>query len=322
MLLQHDKQLYTVIDAGPWRGLAPTRIDDAPPVHRWRGAKISCEHWRAVSAFLRWTQDTHGKEAVVHLYYSEKDNQGPEEIIPVVLPQELRSGLSVAPLPDEHPEALRKAYASGALKRREWHPIGSVHHHCTASAFQSGTDRADEANKDGLHITLGHLDRDRYSWHARVVWRGTQTDAVLSDWIDLPDWARLNLPSDLVEQYLALYLGTPVESDFPQHWRDQLRLQPERPPLVWVSAQEARRDTTPRTIIDDDDIASSARELCELHNLTMDELANDLAQIDDYTAELCTWCHENDLYPDAAAAEVLALARADADDLPPWDTWR
>ncbi len=33
----------------------------------------------------------------------------------------------------------------------------SAHHHCSASAFQSGTDEENERGQDGLHITVGRM---------------------------------------------------------------------------------------------------------------------------------------------------------------------
>lgn len=39
-------------------------------------------------------------------------------------------------------------------------PVGTIHSHCNFSAFHSGTDTADMAKMPGLHITIGHVDRD------------------------------------------------------------------------------------------------------------------------------------------------------------------
>ncbi|OGZ14780.1 MAG: hypothetical protein A3J08_04370 [Candidatus Lloydbacteria bacterium RIFCSPLOWO2_02_FULL_51_11] len=36
--------------------------------------------------------------------------------------------------------------------------VGTMHSHCTMSAFHSGTDIGDEASHDGIHITIGLLD--------------------------------------------------------------------------------------------------------------------------------------------------------------------
>jgi hypothetical protein len=47
--------------------------------------------------------------------------------------------------------------------------VGTIHSHCNFSAFHSGTDTSDEAKFDGLHITLGHVDRDQASMVSSLV---------------------------------------------------------------------------------------------------------------------------------------------------------
>ena len=45
--------------------------------------------------------------------------------------------------------------------------FGTVHHHCSTSAFQSGTDEADETNREGFHFTIGNLDKEDIDIHFR-----------------------------------------------------------------------------------------------------------------------------------------------------------
>lgn len=49
-----------------------------------------------------------------------------------------------------------------------WQMIGTIHSHCNFSAFHSGTDTHDESTFDGLHITLGHVNRDDFSMVSSV----------------------------------------------------------------------------------------------------------------------------------------------------------
>jgi proteasome lid subunit RPN8/RPN11 len=44
-----------------------------------------------------------------------------------------------------------------------WKVVGTIHSHCDFSAFHSGVDTDDEADFDGLHITLGHVNRNAFS---------------------------------------------------------------------------------------------------------------------------------------------------------------
>ena len=44
-----------------------------------------------------------------------------------------------------------------------WQSVGTIHSHCDFSAFHSGTDEFDESTFDGIHITLGHVNRNDFS---------------------------------------------------------------------------------------------------------------------------------------------------------------
>lgn len=44
-----------------------------------------------------------------------------------------------------------------------WNCVGTIHSHCNFSAFHSGTDTADESTFDGIHLTIGHVDREEFS---------------------------------------------------------------------------------------------------------------------------------------------------------------
>ena len=50
----------------------------------------------------------------------------------------------------------------------DWQMCGTIHSHCDFSAYHSGTDTADEATFDGVHITLGHVNRAQFSMAASV----------------------------------------------------------------------------------------------------------------------------------------------------------
>lgn len=50
----------------------------------------------------------------------------------------------------------------------DWQMVGTIHSHCDFSAFHSGTDVGDESTFDGIHITLGHVDRVQFSMASSV----------------------------------------------------------------------------------------------------------------------------------------------------------
>lgn len=53
-----------------------------------------------------------------------------------------------------------------------WTWFGTIHSHCHFSAYHSGVDTDDEHNRDGIHITLGHVDGDDFSCVSSVVING------------------------------------------------------------------------------------------------------------------------------------------------------
>jgi hypothetical protein len=52
--------------------------------------------------------------------------------------------------------------------------IGTIHSHADFSAFHSGTDKHDEENWDGIHITIGHVDQYYFTLSANIVANGSR----------------------------------------------------------------------------------------------------------------------------------------------------
>lgn len=82
-----------------------------------------------------------------------------------------------------------------------WVPIGTIHSHCDFSAFHSGTDTSDEASFDGIHITLGHVNRNEFSMVSSVVFSDNRRQ---SDPLDLVDGVIASSQHDVQEKgYVA-----------------------------------------------------------------------------------------------------------------------
>ena len=167
------------------------------PVFRFKGGKISSDLWRTGLAFMKWTYDTYHAEAQLRLFYNETTKEWKMQ----VFPQQIYSGLYTKELAN-HPDIdkLFKEVGDGFLQ------FGTLHHHCNASAFQSGTDLNDEKDQNGIHITVGSLDSDSADFHYRVVYRGFQYPRTpgkgnkisLADWfenISIDQLSLKNLPS-------------------------------------------------------------------------------------------------------------------------------
>jgi len=59
--------------------------------------------------------------------------------------------------------------------------IGTIHSHCDFSAFHSGTDQADESTFDGIHITLGHVNRNDFSIVASLAFSDNRFPKAIAD---------------------------------------------------------------------------------------------------------------------------------------------
>lgn len=50
----------------------------------------------------------------------------------------------------------------------DWQMCGTIHSHCDFSAYHSGKDESDEATFDGIHITLGHVNKAQFSMASSI----------------------------------------------------------------------------------------------------------------------------------------------------------
>jgi hypothetical protein len=119
--------------------------------------------------------------------------------------------------------------------------MGTVHHHCNANAFQSGTDHGNEATIVGIHLTVGKLSEPTLDIHSRlsmkfvgemaddgsVIRPGTQhfyESPDLTDWFQLPQPVLDLLPATSHGVILNTLLKTPVgkEVGFPARWTENL----------------------------------------------------------------------------------------------------
>lgn len=212
MLIKSANKLYQVLQAGPWQGLQEVQTQDiAEPVNRWTGPKRTIAQHQQALSFLAWTHKEFKDEAMVHWFLNESEGRWQ----PMVLPQR-GIGMTVRVLED-HANYIPTFQRLGA----GWELMGTDHHHCSASAFQSGTDHADEKGKEGLHLTLGNMDKELHSLHARSSFRQTIRPVFLVDWYELPASYDI-LPLDLKEKALQHLLCLPTNAEFPEWWKENV----------------------------------------------------------------------------------------------------
>ncbi len=139
--------------------------------------------------------------------------------------------------PNYKPSQLRLNNGAGPF----YDPFGSTHSHGSMAAFQSGHDTKDETCKEGLHITIGNLDKDKYSLHARVCVHDRNLNrsfsgAMLSDFFEVDldfEESLQNLirhkqltKSEAAlkrEDWLKDYMTTPTKgATFPDWWKENI----------------------------------------------------------------------------------------------------
>ena len=130
---------------------------------KWTGKKISLGEIQKVMSFFVWQFKTYKTESQLRILRDSKGN-----FIFVPFHQYIETGLQSNEIKDskENIELTEKYLKEG------FHFFGSIHHHCSSSAFQSSTDYNDEIKINGFHFTIGNLDNDIFSLHGRFVFRG------------------------------------------------------------------------------------------------------------------------------------------------------
>lgn len=144
---------------------------------KWLGKPIPLRMWKEILAFMKQSQDKFKSETLAFLYYDVSKDQPWSYWVP---PQET-AGMTVKTLPDDPLwKGQRKAFPDIQF--------GTVHHHCSSSAFQSGTDQADEVDREGLHFTIGKLnDVDNIDVHFRLSIGGYCTDMDAGTYIEMEE---------------------------------------------------------------------------------------------------------------------------------------
>jgi hypothetical protein len=178
------------------------------------------EMWHQVLSFFRWTHKETKSESQVRLYVNLVLGRWGAW----AFPQAARTGLSARELPEpETPEKARHRFAFWESEPSDdWLYFGTVHHHCSASAFQSGTDEENERNQDGLHLTVGRMDEERHDLHARFYLGGNCYEPDLSRFWPIDPELAAQVPTGMHDALARFQMGRRVTLDFPDAWRANL----------------------------------------------------------------------------------------------------
>jgi hypothetical protein len=193
----------------------------------WTGPKIPPEVWTEVLSFFQWCYDTYKSECQVRLFVSPTQHTWKA----YAFPQEAKTGMTARELDNEDKNRQR---AELNLNPPDWYYFGTVHHHCSAGAFQSGTDESNEKDQDGLHITIGHMNsKEKYDIHARFYRKGLviQDGNLDMSWFwdveairaQCPVAFREYLPVDWAnKQARRLMTIPPAELVVPEQWKQNV----------------------------------------------------------------------------------------------------
>jgi hypothetical protein len=169
-------------------------IQEGNPRYSWEGGKISLSLWKQITAFFEHTQRLHKCESQVRLYYNKRT----EVWAAWAYPQKLGTGMFTKEVTGGNCPLADRRDRERAQFGADWEEFGTVHHHCEAGAFQSSTDSADERNRSGLHITVGHITKNKYDLDWRVTFKqGTNILFYSARGLDLSEW--FELPADLAQ---------------------------------------------------------------------------------------------------------------------------
>ena len=193
------------------------KISDATIDLHYMGPVIDPGLWHEIMSFFHWTYDTHHSEAQVRLYVNPVE----ERWGALSFQQEGGTGVTSKELAiKEKPEeaAVRFAYWDSDPSD-DWIYFGTVHHHCSMSAFQSGTDQENESHQDGLHITVGTMDKGYRDMHARFYLNRTEFLPDMSLFWDVGADVRHLVPVQLMDQVARHQMNQKVIREFPKEWK-------------------------------------------------------------------------------------------------------
>lgn len=208
-------KLLTVQNTGLFSGYIPVEIEtvkNSELVLNYTGGKIDSNVWNQIKSFLQWTYTNSGGEGQIRLFYNPTTctwKAHPFE-------QFVSKGLTT----DEKKDSDLSKKVVESMLSQGYINNGTVHHHCSISAFQSGTDLADEIKQNGLHITLGFMDKEVYGYHSRATLRGVCYSIVDSEWIESLDLSNIG------------------DSSFPPDWKNYVVEKPVVPVTVWGMGQD------------------------------------------------------------------------------------
>ena len=272
----------------------------------YAGPKLTPELWHQVLSFFRWTHKEMNSESQVRLYVNHQLGRWGAW----AFPQEARTGMTARELSvPETPEQARQRFASWESEPSDdWLYFGTVHHHCSASAFQSSTDEQNERNQDGLHLTVGRMDAEHHDVHARLYLSGNCFEPDLSRFWPVDAGLAAMVPPGMLHELARFQMGAKVTVDFPDAWRTNLvevKPEPRRsaPDLRWELEQTDRASSQRFRL---EEALEEIHQRCGANAITEQQWLAELGRLaaDDVSHVILEACLHHGVMPDELLAEL------------------
>jgi len=210
-LITYSGKLFQPEKNDFFTGYKEINIPKIDPNAEWTNGKISEKTWTEILGFFKWSYDRFKGETQIRLFFNTETKEW------AAYPYKQQVTYGAMTTEDEHDEEAR------ALFPDPWVYLGTGHHHCSTSAFQSSVDHEDEANQDGIHFTIGNMDKKQLDFHARISWSGEFFPLPLENWLEIPKWVT-NIPmEDERPVLLKKYMLANYDYPFPEEWKDQVQ---------------------------------------------------------------------------------------------------
>lgn len=219
----HNNKIYEFVKQDLYQGAKEIKIETQTPNFLWTGPKIQYRQWLQATAFLKNSFDTYQAETVLQLGFNPAATADTAWII-YALPQEIsKNALTVSEIESEERNKIQQR-----IRKKGFFPFGTMHHHCKAAAFHSQTDVEDEAQRPGLHVTLGDMHHTFFSLDAEAGEAGILcTSTNILDWVAVPKLSleqsavTAGLDAKKVSEYIS-YLQTRLlcvpGNTYPKEW--------------------------------------------------------------------------------------------------------
>lgn len=220
-----DKKLYVEKEFdGLYTAGEQLEIEERVSPFQWNGGLIPMEiHRKIISFFFDGYKKTNS-ENLIWLYY-DIDTR---EWLAWAPPQEC-NGMTVSA------ETKNKDYQEQRKTIEErFVLLGTYHHHCKGNAFASGTDKDDECDRDGIHVTIGGIGQSEkeLTIHCRAVFKGQEYPTRIENWVSGPHW--LDQVPEIIQHkvYWSLLTLPAKDMEYSEQWLENAKKKQWSAPVI------------------------------------------------------------------------------------------